>query len=215
MKLGHVGMGTGAVAPFDQVYDEEVRITQLEDVAKCDAVVIWGGADISPTLYGERPTKNCCATELLSRRDEIEAAVVKEAVKLNIPVIGVCRGAQLLCALAGGKLVQDVHHHCETHGITTDDGRSIKTSSVHHQMMYPFNMDASKYKMIAWADRALSANHYEGVSMAPPVEPEIIYFPELKGLAIQGHPEFMDESCEFVKYSNELVRQYLVRNENG
>ena len=215
MKLGHVGMGTGTVAPFDQVYDEEVYITSLKDLDDLDAVVIWGGADISPTLYGEEPTKNCCAGVTLSRRDEVEAAVVKEAVNRKIPVIGVCRGAQLLCAVAGGKLVQDVHYHCETHNITTDDGRTIKTSSVHHQMMYPFNMDESKYKMIAWADRPRSANHYEGVTVAPPVEPEIIYFPEIKGLAIQGHPEFMDAQCEFVQYCNDLVKEYLVNGQRN
>lgn len=209
-KLGFVGMGTGTFAPFDQVYDEGVHIKDLKQVADLDGLVIWGGADISPTIYGEKPTVNCYADEQLSHRDMVEKTVMEEAIKHGVPIIGVCRGAQLACAIAGGKLVQDVNNHGSTHSMTTDDGRSIKTSSVHHQMMYPFKMKTEEYKIIAWSTEARSAGHYEGVDEPPEVEPEVIYFPTIKALAIQGHPEFMSDTSEFVQYCNGLVRQYLL-----
>lgn len=206
--IAHLNRGTGTVAPFDSIYTKSVVARKGDDLDGVDALVIWGGEDISPTLYNEKPTKHCYADEELSQRDVLEAEACRSAIERGIPIIGVCRGAQLLCALAGGKLVQDVSNHGSSHAIKTDDGRSIITSSVHHQMMYPFGMKPEDYKIIAWSEEARS-KHYEGVEEAPPVEPEIVFFPKIKGLAIQGHPEFMSRGSEFVVYVNDLVKEYL------
>ena len=214
LTLGHVGMGTGAVEPFNQIYKAGLLCRHLDDVNKCDALVIWGGADISPSIYHEPVGPRTGATEHLSKRDMVELAACKRAIERGIPIIGVCRGAQLLCAIAGGKLVQDVQNHGMTHNVTTKDGRSISTSSMHHQMMYPW---AVEHELIAWAETPLSRD-YEGVDIMPMwrdddffVEPEIVWFPKIKGLAIQGHPEFMDAKCEFVQYCMELVHEYILK----
>jgi glutamine amidotransferase PdxT len=214
LKLGHVGMGTGAVKPFDQIYKASKLCTKLDDINECDALVIWGGADISPTIYNEPVGPRTGATEQLTRRDMVEVAACNRAIERGIPVLGVCRGAQLLCALAGGKLVQDVQGHGVTHNVTTDDGRSISTSSMHHQMMYPWDVE---HHLIAWSSEPRSKT-YEGVDIMPMwrdddffVEPEVVWFPKIKGLAIQGHPEFMDEKCEFVQYCMELTRKYILK----
>lgn len=210
LTLGHVNRGTGRVAPFDTIYKGEVVCRSPEDFDKIDALVIWGGADISPSIYGEPVHPRCGATEELSLGDKIEQAAVNAAIARKIPIIGVCRGAQLVCAMAGGKLVQDVGGHGGDHKITTKDGRSIVTSSVHHQMMYPFQMDKDAYDLIAWADHPRNTREYAGVTEVPPVEPEIVYFPKIKALGIQGHPEFMNRNDEFVTYCNQLVREYLL-----
>ncbi len=214
-------MGTGTVEPFDQIYKAEKLCRNADDVRGCDALVIWGGADISPTIYNEPVGPRTGASEKLSHRDAVEVAACEAAIAAGIPIIGVCRGAQLLCALAGGKLVQDVQNHGWTHNVTTDDGRSISTSSMHHQMMYPWDVE---HELIAWAETPLSKT-YEGVDASRmynrgpnyahdvAAEPEIVWFPKIKGLAIQGHPEFMDDKCEFVKYCMELVNKYIVNAE--
>lgn len=214
MILGHVGMGTGAIAPFDQVFEEGllVRAKDILD-GKVHALVIWGGEDISPTIYGKPVGPYTGAREQLSYRDTIEVGAVQAAIEMGIPIIGVCRGAQLLCALAGGELIQDVQGHGRSHKITTIEGREMITSSVHHQMMYPWNVE---HELFAWSTEALSRD-YVGVEPPPMflstsliIEPEIVYFPKIKGLAIQGHPEFMNDDCEFVKYCNDLVKEYLL-----
>lgn len=209
LTLGHVNRGTGRVAPFDVIYKGE-RVCRTEaDFDHIDALVIWGGADISPTIYKQPVHERCGAGAELSVGDRIEVAACEAAMARGIPIIGVCRGAQLVCALAGGILVQDVQNHGGNHRITTKDGRSIVTSSVHHQMMYPFKMEKDEYDLIAWADQPRS-NQYHGVKVAPEVEPEIVFFPKIKALGIQGHPEFMSPDHEFVTYCNDLVREYLV-----
>lgn len=211
LVLGHVGRGTGTFAPFDQVFDDCLLVTDPSQLKDVDALVIWGGEDISPSYYDEAPTENCMAGVAPSRRDLLEFTMMEAAIEMGKPIIGVCRGAQAVCALAGGKLVQDVNGHHGSHSIVTHDGRRYTTSSIHHQMMYPFKMESKDYQLLAWTDVPRSDGHYEGVRAAPPVEPEVIWFPKIKGLAIQGHPEFMHESSPFVAYCNELVQEHVLQ----
>lgn len=217
LTLGHVGLGTGKVEPFDQVFSGEMYV-KPDDIreGKIDCLVIWGGQDISPSIYGEEVGPKTYASATPSYRDRVELDVIKAAIDMQIPIIGVCRGAQLLCAVAGGKLVQDVQGHGRQHKITTIDAKTLTTSSVHHQMMYPFDLPDNEWELIAWSQQPQSES-YIGVNVEAMkdedgfiVEPEIVYFSKIKGLAIQGHPEFMDAKCEFVQYCNELVRIYLL-----
>ena len=73
------------------------------DLTENDVLLIWGGEDISPSLYGKKVSRETHASEEPSRRDRIEWALMQRAKELNIPIIGICRGAQMLCASAGGS----------------------------------------------------------------------------------------------------------------
>ena len=68
-----------------------------------DGLVLSGGADIDPALYGQAPGP---LTETRPARDAGEAAVLAAALDRDLPVLGVCRGMQLLAAAAGGRLEQ-------------------------------------------------------------------------------------------------------------
>lgn len=218
--LGHVGRGTGEHEPFDQVFPESQLVTakQIEDGADIDCLVIWGGEDISPSLYGHKVSAATWADERLSQRDWIESSAIQECIRRDIPIIGVCRGAQLVCAMAGGSLIQHVENHGRSHHIDTFDGQSIVTSSVHHQMMFPFGVD---HKLIAWAKEPRSrgcyivGNDQSEPAMEDKPEPEIVWFPKIKALAIQGHPEFHadPENDPFVQYCMKLVRQFIIGEE--
>lgn len=203
--LGHVPYGTGVVKPFDVLFPKNMMVTPKSiHAGAVDALIIWGGADISPSIYDEPVGPHTGAGEALSKRDEVEVGVINAAIANGIPIIGVCRGAQLLCALAGGKLHQHVTGHMGDHGIITDEGIEYVTSSIHHQMMDVTTLLPENYKMIAWSKLNLSTE------VTQTVEPEIVYFPKIKGLAIQGHPEFMHPDCDFVDYCRKLVQEYLL-----
>lgn len=218
LSLGHVGMGTGEVQPFDAIYQTSELVTaeEITKGADIDALVIWGGEDISPSLYNERPSRFTGAGPLPSRRDIVERDACLAAIKRGIPLIGVCRGAQLLCALAGGRLIQHVEGHGRNHMMQTHDDLRIITNSYHHQMMFPYDVE---HKLLAWASPKVSNMHINqdgqnDPAMAVHSEPEIVWFPKIKGLAIQGHPEFVanpDES-PFVQYCLDLIDEYILES---
>lgn len=76
------------------------------DLEGVDGVVIGGGDDISPMLYGG---KMSARARLDPDRDEMEKRIVLEAAAANIPVLGICRGSQMLNVALGGTLHQDAY----------------------------------------------------------------------------------------------------------
>jgi len=71
-----------------------------------DALVLTGGADLDPARYGEAPHPN--NDEPKPQRDSWELALVAGAALRNMPVLGICRGAQVLNVARGGTLIQHV-----------------------------------------------------------------------------------------------------------
>lgn len=80
-----------------------------------DGLVLTGGGDIDPALYGEQPHEH---TEEPDReRDRIEIELLREALRLDLPVLAICRGMQLLNVFHGGTL----HQHLEGHRKKSED----------------------------------------------------------------------------------------------
>lgn len=80
-----------------------------------DGLVLAGGPDLDPALYGAEPDPRTDAAG--PDRDAAEPALLRAAVAADLPVLGVCRGAQLLVALAGGALVQHLPGHVGGQGV--------------------------------------------------------------------------------------------------
>lgn len=77
------------------------RVADLEGV---DGLIIGGGDDIGPELYGG---KLGVSARLDPKRDELERCLAEAALEQNIPVLGICRGSQMLNVALGGTLDQD------------------------------------------------------------------------------------------------------------
>lgn len=222
LKLLFSGLGYGSY-PFDELFDATQDVFLPSDINSSNGVlVLWGGEDIAPSLYNQQPSKLTGANYQMSTRDTLEVNLAGRAIKEGIPILGICRGAQLLCALAGGRLVQHVDGHASRgHEIMTSEGKTLMTTSVHHQMMYPWEVD---HRLLAWTNGPKSRryvgepndNEEETEVVFPEAagdkkEVEVVYFPALKGLAIQGHPEFIsNEKHEFILYSHDLIKKYLM-----
>jgi putative glutamine amidotransferase len=74
-----------------------------------DGVILAGGRDVDPATYGAE--RHAAADEPRTERDEFEIALARRAMERDIPVLGVCRGMQLMNIARGGTLVQDLPAH--------------------------------------------------------------------------------------------------------
>jgi len=189
--LATVPMGTGVAEEIAAMFD---NVVQWSPELKYDAILFEGGSDIHPSLYND-PNTDSFVGDMPSRRDLFEVEAFKDAVRKRALVIGVCRGAQLACAMAGGKLVQHVNNHGGAHPVVTADGKQFDVSSVHHQQMYPWDVE---HDMLAWSADQYS-DCYKGANInyaKHQVEPEAVYFPQIRALAFQWHPEWYASSGE-------------------
>lgn len=196
--------------PFESLAKKVETATYPEDLVEQDSVlVVWGGADINPALYNHPQSKT---TWPGGRRDMIEWNLMLRAKELNIPIIGICRGAQMLCALSGGFLIQDTTNHGHGHTITTVEGKTLHVNSLHHQMMAGYEQVG--HKLLAWSTENLS-NYYvykDDQKYVPPAdwkEPEFIHFTDTKGFAIQWHPEMMGRKEPATQYVMEYIKENM------
>lgn len=84
-----------------------------ETLKALDGVVLPGGGDLDPRLYGERQGTHCYDVNLA--QDALDLAVARGSIEAGLPLLGICRGHQLLNVLYGGTLVQDMAAGPVTH----------------------------------------------------------------------------------------------------
>lgn len=170
-------------------------ITDIEGQLNiCNGLLLAGGDDVNPILYGEQPNQHLGETNTLTDLHHLN--LTKLALEKQIPILGICRGMQVLNIVCGGNVYQDLseypHQYLQhqqkapryesIHAITTDKncllnqilGSSFNTNSFHHQVIHKLGTDMIA---TAWAkDFAI-----EGI--------ELQNYPFAIG--VQWHPEIM------------------------
>lgn len=143
-----------------------------EYVQKVDGLVLAGGQDVSPLLYGEEPSLKLGPVS--PERDAFELEIIKEAWKEKKPILAVCRGLQILNVAFGGSLYQDLSEfpklevqHVQkslpdqgVHSIFTEKGTwthkvfgsKYPVNSYHHQAIKEL---ADEFKPVAWSKDGL------------------------------------------------------------
>ena len=172
-------------------------------------ILFTGGEDVSPKLYGETSPKNFCRNN--PNRDRKEKLIFKRAIRNKIKMTGICRGAQFLNVMAGGKLVHHFEGHASlgTHGLAcSKNDKIIQVNSLHHQMIIP----PSDGYIIAWSPNKLSEYYLGDKDLAmrwPGPEVEGIYLPKIRACAVQGHPEMMPKESEGFVFYRQMVADFL------
>lgn len=210
--------GARVFHPWEELGEAVITVPRdLRDFAEtardADLVIFGGGGDIHPSWYNH-PVRGAAVGLTPSIRDVNEFAAYKICIQHKIPVFGICRGAQLACIQAGGELIQHVTGHSFGHEIIDLATKNVyRMSSMHHQMMWP---ERTQHRVIATVTKNISTCYDGAMSDSSTrlesfVEPEIIFFPQIHSLAVQGHPEVFSPDSETVKYCRKLVNNFLLK----
>jgi putative glutamine amidotransferase len=161
---------------------------------KMDGLLLSGGDDLSPLIFAQQPHPRLGEVDAL--RDEQEFALVKAALKLGLPIMGICRGLQVINAALGGTILQHINE---------DDVKAIQHRQNapgwhrhHHVRIHPETMLA---EALGHGDVGVNSFHHQAVDKVPPgltisaVSPdglvEALECREPWILAVQWHPERM------------------------
>lgn len=177
-----------------------------------DALVLGGGADVDPARYGERALENG-TVQVDPERDSIDFALFEEARRSGAPVLGICRGLQVINVALGGTLVQDIPSERPSeviHERTKED----KTRRDHGVAIAP----GTRLAAIAQAPEiAVNSRHHQAIERVAPGlavsgvasdgVPEAVEAPGEPWLvAVQWHPENLAGDRASERLFAELVR---------
>jgi putative glutamine amidotransferase len=179
--------------------DDDLALAVLE---RLDGLVLAGGADVEAARYGAPPHPTSQAPR--PDRDAWELSLARVSAEIDLPVLGVCRGMQVMAVEAGGVLDQHlpdvVGHdaHCPrpgeytSHHATPVDGTRLagllgtdplEVPTYHHQAVRPASLEGTAYRLSAWhADGTLEAMEDPSSGFR---------------LAVQWHPEAGDDGRLF------------------
>lgn len=186
--------------PEVDIVDVAAESAPLSVLESCSGLVLTGGPDVEPQHYGHPEYAPLCSDPPNAQRDELELQLVGHAVNvLRMPVLGICRGAQLLNVAFGGTLVADIPTQRPTYVV---HWKVAGEDTLHDIEVLPATL-LWKYTRTD-VGRVASAHHQAIEELAPvftvsAVAPDGIIEafewanPEGRGflLAVQWHPERM------------------------
>lgn len=194
--INAVKMAGGVPLILPVLDNEDIIKAQIELI---DGLILSGGHDVDPHFYGEEPMPKLTAT--WPKRDKFDSLLAINAIEANKPILGICRGMQILNATFGGSLYQDISHlegvlkHVQatshdtaTHTINVKEGsrlfdifgKEVLVNSLHHQAVKDV---APGFKVVAESkDGIVEALEREG---------------DLFVLGIESHPEILVEKYDY------------------
>ncbi len=126
---------------------------------RLDGLVLSGGVDLDPSLYGAAPHPRLGRVN--RRRDDFELALVREALRRDLPVLAICRGQQVLNVAMGGTLVQDIPSEWE--GAGEHDAAGPRWHRSHEVRLLP----GSRLRtLLARDSMAVNSFHHQAVDRA-------------------------------------------------
>lgn len=145
--------GVPIIVPPTMSFEPSDYVDEILETA--DGLLLTGGNDVDPFLYGEEPHPKL--GELMIQKDRMEFALLDRAFARGIPIFGICRGLQILNVYLGGTLYQDLSEHPDVrvlheyrsdlsiagHSVNTVKGSQLNTifgdeyrvNSAHHQII--------------------------------------------------------------------------------
>ena len=180
-------------------------------LSKLDGLLLTGGADVDPGLYGEPAHET--VTRVIPERDAFEIGLCREALRRDQPLLAICRGHQVLNVATGGTLIQDIPSQVE--GARDHDPDRERWETAHEVRILP----RTRLREILGAETIdVNSFHHQavrelghGLVVSAASADEVIEGIEAPGrrlaLGVQWHPEaFWDQPEDFQSLFEALVK---------
>lgn len=191
--LNYVNWIKGNSADVEIVTLSKDDRTEMEN---CDGFVLSGGVDIHPIYYqGEEVYANS-PSKFNEERDDFEFSILEKAMEKKVPVLGICRGLQLINVFCNGTLVQDMGDMNDVHTDEEDDKEhrvAVEQGTLLHSIVQEDKglVNSAHHQSIETLGKDLVVNSYSEDGVIEGIE-----WKEGEGkpfmLAVQWHPERMD-----------------------
>jgi putative glutamine amidotransferase len=191
-------------------------------VGELHGVLLTGGGDIDPVLYGE--DRHDAVQDAEPGRDEFEIDLARRAMDANLPLLGICRGVQVLNVAAGGSLVQDIPSDAAAPASPPHAIEEPKNAIAHEVKVEPGSRLARALGTAVAADQVCRVNsrHHQAVkrlgrslvavATAPDGVIEAVERPDAAFcIGVQWHPENFCRSGEFTPLFRAFVQAALDR----
>jgi putative glutamine amidotransferase len=204
----HAG-GVPVIVPHN--LDEEALHALLD---RLDGVLLSGGGDLDPALYGEAAHPATC--EIEPDRDRVELTLARWLVEQARPLLAICRGIQVLNVALGGTLVQDIPTQVPAAAPHSFD----RKTTPRHYLAHPVKIDPDSHlarvlqldvaQTNSWHHQAIKqvADRLRVTAVAPDGVIEAVEVPGQRlAIGVQWHPEWLfEERAEHRRLFEELVR---------
>ena len=128
---------------------------------RIDGLLLTGGKDVCPRFFGEEPIVGI--GEMDYERDLIEIELTREAEKLDMPILGICRGIQVISVAFGGTLYQDIYSQMP--GCLDHNQKAIKGTNTHTVRVV---RGSGLFKILESETVWVNSNHHQAVKDLPP-----------------------------------------------
>lgn len=180
-------------------------------IDRIDGLVLTGGADVDPALYGQEPDKDLGAVE--RERDEWEMALFRAARERDMPVLAICRGAQLANVALGGSLRQHVE-------MDEGVGHPAWDSDAHHPVHEVEVAAGSRLSQLLPSTAGVNSLHHQTIdrlgsglvatATAPDGVIEGVELPGAPFVGVQWHPELLPNPDPTFVWLVEESAKYLI-----
>jgi putative glutamine amidotransferase len=187
--------------PGVQVVKLSMLAKNAGDMDQCDGVIFSGGEDVHPALYGKPEFElEYGLKEIIPERDQFEYQVIAKAFTEKKPVLGICRGLQLINVFLEGTLVPDIPavHQSKTHGKQNGADQTHFLSVIRDTLLYNIcgqeigSVNSAHHQSVDKPGELLRISAYSEPSIVEAMEWKD---PENKSwlLMVQWHPERMSD----------------------
>lgn len=191
MKVGIVGRkkDTGNYEAFlDRHQVSHLTSLSISDLSACQGLVFPGGGDITPAFFGERDRgSRCVDTEL----DILQLQALEYGIQRRIPILGICKGMQIINVGLGGGIIQDLptaQRHRYLDGDQYHETSNTPGGFLYHLYGAAMTVNSAHHQGLGKLGKGLRA-----VSRCPMDEcVEGICHESLPVIGVQWHPERLD-----------------------